>query len=557
MTNENSQAFNFINWAKRLHRRQGILNRELVLNIIPILLEELKRLKDQPDEIKETLSFITSIVRQALAFKPFDYELFKLMLKVYSLYNDAPSRIPWLVELQKYYRFFDNSVVRKDDKSTDWLNVNKLDLDALNPLIVLRKVLEIWEYGDWELMSSIEKNLANVRYRSLLSPYVAWICFRAVEYDIAEKWLSFVSSDSFLTFNLRAEMAIQSNDLEKAVDYWAQSLAEEPYQPWILYRLYELNQSKPRVNILNNKKIYVLFYTYNKRDSLVKTFESLMNSYIGDAKIIILNNGSTVFSPNQLEKDILNIAQGRSVSFIHLPVNIGAPAARNWLYHIPEVQQSDYLAFLDDDVYVPKDWLLTYVDDLESFPDTVVVGPMVVNPDPLFTPQWIYLYFLQTGDDKIRFTPIIPLPFDIGQYSLRRPCLCVMGCCHLFHTKRWQRFNLPDFDIRFSPSQVDDIEHNIQAWKCGGRVFFDGRVKVVHVQTSGKGLKKSVNDYGHIVGNHVKMEAKFIPEELVMIYNKVTEADDAFWDIVFNEATKFIPMDILKILPYCWENRVV
>jgi hypothetical protein len=286
MTNENSQAFNFINWAKGLHRRQGILNRELVLNIIPILLEELKRLKDQPDEIKETLSFITSIVRQALAFKPFDYELFKLMLKVYSLYNDAPSRIPWLVELQKYYRFFDNSVVRKDDKSTDWLNVNKLDLDALNPLIVLRKVLEIWEYGDWELMSSIEKNLANVRYRSLLSPYVAWICFRAVEYDIAEKWLSFVSSDSFLTFNLRAEMAIQSNDLEKAVDYWAQSLAEEPYQPWILYRLYELNQSKPRVNILNNKKIYVLFYTYNKRDSLVKTFESLMNSYIGDAKII-------------------------------------------------------------------------------------------------------------------------------------------------------------------------------------------------------------------------------------------------------------------------------
>ena len=551
MASENSQGLNIINWAKRLHRKLGILNHQLVLNIIPFLLKELKGLKDRPDEVKQTLSFLTSIVRQALAFHPFDYELFKLMLKIYSLYNDEPPRIPWLVELQRYYRFFNDSVIKQDKESNDWLHYDKLDLKELNPLMVLRKVLEFWERGDWQLMSSIEKKLADVSYRSLLSPYVAWICFRVGKSDIAEKWLSFANSDSFLTFNLRAEMSIQSNDLEKAVYYWMRSLEEEPYQPWILYRLYELTQSKPSASILDNKKIYILFYTYNKRDTLVKTFESLMNSYIGDAKIIILNNGSTSFSPTQLEQDILNIAQGRPVSFIHLPVNIGAPAARNWLYHLPEVQQSDYLAFLDDDVYVPKDWLVTYVDDLESFPDMVVVGPMVVNPDPLCTPQWIYLYFLQTGDSKIIFTPIIPLSFDIGQYSLRRPCLCVMGCCHLFHTKRWQQFNLPDFDIRFSPSQVDDIEHNIQTWKCGGRVFFDGRVKVVHLQYSGKGLKRSLNDYGHIVGNHVKMEAKFSPEELITIDNKVSEADDAFWKIVFKGAKEFFPVDFLKMLPYC------
>jgi hypothetical protein len=61
-----------------------------------------------------------------------------------------------------------------------------------------------------------------------------------------------------------------------------------------------------------------------------------------------------------------------------------------------------------------------------------------------------------------------------------------MGCCHLFNLKLWERLGVPDFDVRFTPSQVDDLEHDIQVWKAGGHVLYDGRVEVVHRQDAGK-----------------------------------------------------------------------
>ncbi|MEJ5300098.1 MAG: glycosyltransferase family 2 protein [Thermodesulforhabdaceae bacterium] len=542
------QVSDSMNWLKRLYRRQGILNRALALKVIPFLLELLQMCKDSR-EAKEILSLALSIAKQTLAFNPFDYELFKLILRIDSLYSTSSFQIPWLVKLQSYYRFFDKSLLTSDEKSIDWVYDNKFKLEELNPLLVLKKVMILWEHGDWQTISSVEKKLFSVSYRSLLSPYIAWICFRAGDYEAAERWLSYEKADSFLTFNLKAELSLQRGDLEKAIGYWIRSLEEDPYQLWILYRLYELDQPEPSRNILSNKKIHILLYTYNKLDSLVSTFKSLINSCINDARIIILNNGSTSFSPKQLEETIRNVASGRIVSFVHLPVNIGVPAARNWLWHLPEVQESDYVAFLDDHVLVPEDWLINFVHDLESFPDTVVVGPMVVNPDPLFTPQWAYLYLSQVDGDKIKFTPIVPLPFDVGQYSVRRPCLCIMGCCHLFHRERWKRLNLPDFDIRFSPSQVDDIEHSIQTWKCGGEVLFDGRVKVTHLQVSGRKFIKSKADEGQLVGNHIKMEAKFSDQDLVMIDDRVAKADDRFWKTVLDRAIEFIPNNVFKMLP--------
>ncbi len=215
--------------------------------------------------------------------------------------------------------------------------------------------------------------------------------------------------------------------------------------------------------------------------------------------------------------------------FVHLPVNIGAPAARNWLWHLPEAKDSDYVAYLDDDVIVPPNWLVSYVRDLEDFPQAVVVGPKVVNPGTLPTIQYVYRFFHEVGDRKIRFTPTAPIAFDFGQYDVRRPCLSVMGCCHLFHRRRWERLGLPDFDVAFSPSQVDDLEHDIQIWKSGGEVLYDGGVEVVHLQEAGRQHTQSRASWGHVWGNHMKMEAKFSGDELRAIEEAVLTRDGAFF----------------------------
>ena len=34
-----------------------------------------------------------------------------------------------------------------------------------------------------------------------------------------------------------------------------------------------------------------------------------------------------------------------------------APAARNWLMHLPEVREACWAAYIDDDIHLPPDWL--------------------------------------------------------------------------------------------------------------------------------------------------------------------------------------------------------
>jgi len=50
------------------------------------------------------------------------------------------------------------------------------------------------------------------------------------------------------------------------------------------------------------------------------------------------------------------LKEGKEKIIIELPVNIGAPAARNWLIARDETWQSDYIAFLDDDITMPENW---------------------------------------------------------------------------------------------------------------------------------------------------------------------------------------------------------
>jgi GT2 family glycosyltransferase len=190
---------------------------------------------------------------------------------------------------------------------------------------------------------------------------------------------------------------------------------------------------------------------------------------------------------------------------------------------------ADYVAFLDDDVLLPPDWLDCFLQDLLRFPEVVVVGPRGLNPGSLPTIQYVYRFFLEVGNQKIGFTPTAPLSMDLGQYSYRRPCLSVMGCCHLFDRKRWKALGVPDFDVRFSPSQVDDLDHDIQIWKQGGQVLYDGRVPVVHLQDAGRQAPTSRASWSHVWGNHLKMEAKYSREELEGINRKVNDTDQLFF----------------------------
>jgi GT2 family glycosyltransferase len=414
-------------------------------------------------------------------------------------------------------------------------------------------LVQLWQMGEGERLLPLAERVLREPPLTLAAPFLAWAAYGAGQRDLAQalseppartpgdtpantltRAQATLGPPNFLSLNLAAETALAAGDKDAARRLFLESLEFEPGQSFLFLRLRELGLPAPDPGLPGKSRTAVLFYTYNKLGLTLATLESLLASNIAGAAVAVLNNGSTAFSPEEFAAGIAATAAGRAVEVVQLPVNVGAPAARNWLWHLPSTREADYVAFLDDDVLLPRDWLAAFLEDLHAPPAGIlgpaspapaVVGPTVLNPGRPATVQYGSRFFLATGERLIRFTDNAPLVMDLGQYGFRRPCLSVMGCCHLFDRKRCEQLGVPDFDIRFTPSQVDDIEHDLQVWKAGGAVVHDGRVRVTHVRGSGpKGLQ-SLALQGQVWGNHLKMEHKFTAAELAKMDAATREAD--------------------------------
>jgi len=483
----------------------------------------------------------TSFLRQALVFYPFDKKLLAFVRRLQTVVPSSSGFGAWLKALCRLYDvrpeyFLDYTKIYAEMHSQKTAVILEKFLKDQNLGAMCFAVYELWSKGDWKAVREIFLRMMSLpMVAPFISPIAAWSAWNAGEKDLASHWLGTSILPSFLTYNLRAEMALETGDKDEARKYWQQSLQWEPHQPHLFYRYWESLKSRSTTIFWSPNKVHIVFYTYNKLETTLATLQSLLASGIGACPVTLLNNGSTSFSEEDLTQGVQAVAQGRPVDIIHLPVNIGAPAARNWLWHLPQVKSCDYVAFLDDDVLLPYGWLDLYLESLELFPNAVVVGPRVLNPGNLPTIQYVHRFFSQIGHHRILFTPTAPMFQDLGQFTYRHPCLSVMGCCHLFHRRRWERLEIPDFDICFAPSQVDDIEHDLQIWKKGGQVIYDGRVALVHLQDAGRAAFKSQAEWGHVWGNHMKMESKFTRKDLMKIKRRVEYADDAFYRHVCNE----------------------
>jgi len=315
-----------------------------------------------------------------------------------------------------------------------------------------------------------------------------------------------------VNLNFAAEVARQRGDIPRAVELYRRSLALDPSQAPLRFRLAELmTPSRKRPELVAQKKVAIYLYSYNKAKQLKATLASLAGSNIGAASITILLNGCT--------DDSLAVAQwaqklfpANAFTIIPLHVNIGAPAARNWLINLPSTWESDYVAFLDDDVDVPGDWLQWYLTVAEADARIGVVGCKVVYPGQPAEFQYLFRYVSVARNDLLKLSLCAPNhQYDNGCYDFIRETRSVMGCLHLLRTEALRA--CPSFDIRFSPSQVDDIDHDLCLCLAGYKVMYCGLVSCVHHQSSGTGSRSDPLDFvrtGNSVGNDIKLFYKHI-----------------------------------------------
>ncbi len=205
-----------------------------------------------------------------------------------------------------------------------------------------------------------------------------------------------------------------------------------------------------------------------------------------------------------------------------MPVNLGAPVARNWLRAQPEVAAADWVAYLDDDALVPPDWLERFGQAVALDPDASAWGCRVVDAAPPPRVQSADLHVcLRPGagegvfDLPLGLLDVCSQDLDFGQLDYSRPCVSVTGCCHLFRTEALLAG--PEFDVRFSPTQYDDLDRDLQIVLAGGRAFYHGALRVEHLRSSGARIKQSREARGASYGNLVKVNHKYALRQIQAI----------------------------------------
>ncbi|MFH1914917.1 MAG: glycosyltransferase family A protein [Pseudomonadota bacterium] len=314
-----------------------------------------------------------------------------------------------------------------------------------------------------------------------------------------------------VALNHAGDMFAALGETEKALEWYGKSVAMDPLQTPLYLRMRELESPfKPDHSLVDTKKVAILLYSWNKAEVLANTLDSLSRSEVGPADIHVLLNGCSDNS-----RELVDLARAKfphNTFIVHeLHVNIGAPAARNWLMNLPEVLKTDYIAFLDDDVEVQRDWLAHFLTVAEADPQVAVVGCKIVNPGEARRIQYLFRYVAIADHGLLKVSLDTPnTVYDTGTYTFVRETRSVMGCQHLLRTSA-QAAAKHGFDIRFSPSQVDDIEHDLALCLAGYKVMYCGTVTCTHLQQSGRKLFQEFDPSrtGNTMGNDLKLYFKY------------------------------------------------
>lgn len=305
---------------------------------------------------------------------------------------------------------------------------------------------------------------------------------------------------------LEAECLLRHGD-EKGVKMLATLWREIPWHVNLTLKLHDLlaTGSAPATPDADTA---VLIYSWNNAELLEKTLQSVADSELGAAALVILDNGSADHTPSVIEASAKLF--GDRLKTMRLPVNIGAPAARNWLLHHPDLSSFRNIAFVDDDVLMPREWLGDLIARKQIAPRHAIVGCRIMDQRPRESVQMADVnLFSQTPDQDFQIANAGGGELDLGLHAYSRPCLSVTGCCHLLDRQR--AVDLGGFDLRFSPSQFDDFDLDLRNALHGGHAIFVGRTAIRHCQRSSLNQADSEAKQGHLFGNMKKLNAKFSP----------------------------------------------
>lgn len=325
----------------------------------------------------------------------------------------------------------------------------------------------------------------------------------------------------------RAELLLRCGEKESGIstlrNLWQENI-------WNLnwgQKLHALLYPVEKQSVLDNSAdVAILLYSWNNGKLIENTLKNVARSNIGDARVFALDNGSND-STGEVVANAGDLFRGGQYKGIQLPVNVGAPPARNWLLAEPEVRKSKWAVFLDDDVELPENWLEEMLGTAVRYGNPGAVGCRITSttaPKCLQSADY-HLFNPGTGTSQIEgLTERIMVfdscrnAFDFGQFSYSRPAVHLSGCCHMLNMEAVHKCG--GFDVRFNPTQFDDLERDLRASLSGYTHIYAGQLGVGHIQHSSLAKASNVKSMAQVFGNKIKLESKYTEQDLTAIFSK-------------------------------------
>lgn len=318
-----------------------------------------------------------------------------------------------------------------------------------------------------------------------------------------------------------AESLYRAGDRDGAVALWRTAAAIRPWQINLLLRCDDVAKGRDLPGDLPAGRGAVLFYTWNKAECIDEALASVAASDLGDARVVVLDNGCTDATPAVLARwaERVPARLGERLHTVTLPLNIGAPPARNWLLTLPEVRACEWVAFLDDDATVPPDWLRLFGAAMTAHPAANVYGCRVVDYSVPMLLQSVDLHLDPGGGmaaapenapgyrRRFSVSDLHLQELDFGQFSYQRPCVSVTGCCHLFRRAVFDAVG--PFDLRYAPSQYDDLEHDLRRSLRGDLPVYQGHLAVRHMKRTGRAAWTDPAQFSNAWANMYKLQYRY------------------------------------------------
>jgi len=252
---------------------------------------------------------------------------------------------------------------------------------------------------------------------------------------------------------------------------------------------------------MENPLVSVIILNWNGRDYLADCLSSMKRQSLKDFEIILVDNGSKDGSVNLIKKHYDDL-----VRLIRLSENRGFAGGNN--VGIKEAK-GKYIALLNNDTEVDREWLENLVFCMECDDRTGMVGSKVLNyyrrSEIDNTGHLIYPDGLNRGRGR--------LDKDLSQYDEKIDILFPSGCAALY--KKELLDDISGFDETFF-AYGDDADIGLNGRYLGYKAIFCPKAIVYHKYSGTTGHYSAMKAF-YVERNRIWILIKYFPISYIIL----------------------------------------